>query len=67
MTEPTPRDIRANPPHFMRVEEVAEYLQVSVDRVHQWRKEGIGPRASGPTNRTLRYYVQDVIDWMRGE
>lgn len=58
-------DVRTNPPVFMTTEEVARFLRVSPERVFQLRKEGTGPRVSGPTNRTIRYHLDDVVAWMK--
>lgn len=58
-------DVRVNPPVFMTTEEVAQFLRVSPERVFQWRKDGDGPTYCGPTSRTIRYHVDDVIEWMK--
>lgn len=58
-------DVRVNPPVFMTTEEVAQFLRVSSERVFQWRKDGTGPAYCGPTSRTIRYHVDDVVAWMK--
>ena len=61
-------NIRTNPPALMTTQECAQLLQVTTERLYQWRREGGGPKWCQPRGtRTLRYRREDVLDWMRGE
>lgn len=44
-------------------EEVAAYLQVSIETVYGWRKKRIGPRASR-VGKHLRYRWDDLDTWL---
>ena len=43
--------------------QVAQYLQVPVATIHQWRYRGEGPRASR-VGRHLRWRQRDVDAWL---
>jgi excisionase family DNA binding protein len=43
--------------------EVADFLQVPVKSLYQWRYQGSGPRAHR-VGRHLRYRWEDVEDWL---
>ena len=43
--------------------EVADYLQVPVKTLYQWRYRGVGPRAYR-VGRHLRYRWEDVDAWL---
>ena len=43
--------------------EVADFLQVPVKSLYQWRYQGHGPRAHR-VGRHLRYRWEDVEDWL---
>jgi excisionase family DNA binding protein len=43
--------------------EVAEYLQVPLQTVYQWRSKGVGPRGS-LVGRHIRYRWEDVEKWL---
>lgn len=45
-------------------EEVAEYLDVSVDTLRTWRHKGGGP-VFAKAGRKVRYFKSDVIAWLR--
>jgi len=45
------------------VEDVAEYLQVPVKTLYQWRTQGRGPRGRR-VGRYLRYRQADVVAWV---
>lgn len=47
-------------------EEVAEYLQVPVATLHQWRHKRTGPKAS-KVGRWLRYDWSDVDAWVKDQ
>jgi excisionase family DNA binding protein len=44
------------------VDDVAEYLQVPVKTLYQWRTQGRGPRGRR-VGRYLRYRPEDVLAW----
>lgn len=45
------------------VQDVADYLQVSVQTLYSWRVQGGGPRARR-VGKHLRYRSEDVITWL---
>lgn len=45
------------------IEELAEYLDLSVKTLYKWPQEGAGP-ASVRVGRHVRYFVSDVQDWL---
>jgi predicted DNA-binding transcriptional regulator AlpA len=47
--------------------QVADWLQVKVETLHQWRWQGKGPRAvrSGP--KFVRYRAADVNAWIEAQ
>lgn len=47
---------------YLTTEQVAEYLQVPVSTLHQWRYLGKGPRAAR-VGKHLRYRRSDVDAW----
>lgn len=48
---------------LLTTEQVAQYLQVPVATIHQWRYRGEGPRAS-KVGRHLRFHKSDVDSWL---
>lgn len=48
---------------LMTVEEVADYLNVPVSTIYQWRHKGTGPRAFR-VGRFLRYDPSDIRAWL---
>jgi predicted DNA-binding transcriptional regulator AlpA len=44
------------------IQDVAEYLQIPVKTLYQWRCQGIGPKGRR-IGRYVRYNPQDVRDW----
>jgi predicted DNA-binding transcriptional regulator AlpA len=59
--------LRSNPPRVMTTSECARYLSVSRDRLFQMRREGVGPKYCQPTERWVRYRVEDVDAWVSGQ
>ena len=50
---------------FLRPEDVASILGVSLDTVKRWRAEGKGPAAVYLTPRTVRYRRESVDAWAK--
>jgi excisionase family DNA binding protein len=48
---------------MLSIDQLAEYLAVSVRTLYDWRLSGRGPRA-GHVGRSLRYRVGDVQAWL---
>ncbi|MGO1407967.1 MAG: helix-turn-helix transcriptional regulator [Brachybacterium sp.] len=48
---------------LISVQELAEYLDVPVQRIYDWRKAGTGPRGFR-FGRELRFRVSDVEHWL---
>lgn len=48
---------------LMTVEEVADYLNVPVSTLYQWRHKGTGPRAFR-VGRFLRYDPSNIRAWL---
>jgi hypothetical protein len=48
---------------LLTIEEVAELLRMPLATVRYWRVLGTGPRGF-ILGRRLRYFRQDVIDWL---
>ncbi|MDQ2707313.1 MAG: helix-turn-helix domain-containing protein [Actinomycetota bacterium] len=44
------------------IQDVAEYLQIPVKTLYQWRCQGIGPKGRR-VGRYVRYHPQAVRDW----
>lgn len=51
-------------PRFLKPQEVAAMLAVSVRTLECWRASGDGPEFSKPTPRTVRYREDVVEDFM---
>lgn len=49
---------------WLSTQEVADYLNISIDTVRHWRYRGTGP-AGHKAGRHIRYHVDDVDRWMR--
>lgn len=56
--------VRSTPPQLMTTRECASYVQLSVERLFQMRKRGEGPKYLQPTERTVRYRLEDVDTWL---
>lgn len=52
---------------WLTPEDVADRLQVTVRTLQRWRSAGEGPRFSKRGNKVVRYFVEDVDEWMRGD
>lgn len=48
---------------LMTTQDVADYLDVPVSTIYQWRTRGIGPRAAR-VGRHLRWRRSDVDSWL---
>jgi excisionase family DNA binding protein len=57
------RDVRRDPPEYLTIDELAEYLCVKKKLIYHWRVQGKGPRAS-KVGRALRYELRDVREWL---
>jgi excisionase family DNA binding protein len=51
---------------WLTPEDVAERLQVSVKTLERWRSAKNGPRF-GRRGQVIRYRLDDVDEWMRGD
>lgn len=49
--------------HLMTTRDVAEYLDVPVSTIYQWRTRGLGPRAAR-VGRHLRWRKSEVDSWL---
>jgi len=49
---------------LLSIEELSEYLDVPIRTLYDWRLSGKGPCAVH-VGRQLRYFVNDVQDWLR--
>lgn len=49
--------------HLLSVQELAEFLQVPIATLYQWRHLGRGPRVI-KVGRYLRYDMNDVQEWL---
>jgi hypothetical protein len=54
------------PAAWLNTAQAAEYLKANPDTLETWRKRGCGPRHHGG-HRFVRYHVDDLDAWMRGE
>ena len=61
MNDPMPR--RPEPAQLLTIDEVAEYLQIPVATLYQWRHKGMGPKAL-KLGRHLRYRPDEVEAWL---
>lgn len=50
---------------WMNRGEAAEYLGFTTDQLAMYASRGIGPPYYKVTNRTVRYHVTDLDEWMR--
>jgi excisionase family DNA binding protein len=48
---------------LLSVQELADYLKVSVQTVYGWRKRGTGPQGVRVGGH-VRYLMSDVMDWI---
>jgi excisionase family DNA binding protein len=48
------------------VEEVSDHLGVPINTLYQWRRKGVGPKASR-VGRHLRYKWSDVDAWLESQ
>ena len=48
------------------VEQVAEYLDVTVHAIYKWRVRGLGPPAA-KVGRQLRYDPEDIRAWLESQ
>jgi hypothetical protein len=60
---PTPPRL-ARPEPLLSVEELSEYLNVPIRTLYDWRLAGKGA-CPIHVGRQLRYFVNDVHDWLR--
>lgn len=51
---------------LLTIEALAEYLDVPVTTIRDWRLAGKGPCAIH-VGRQLRYFVSDVHDWLASQ
>ena len=49
---------------LLSIEELSEYLDVPIRTLYDWRLSSKGPCAVH-VGRQLRYFVNDVQDWLR--
>ena len=49
---------------YITTEAVAEYLQIPLSSIYQWRTRGFGPKATR-VGRHLRWDLDEVDRWMR--
>jgi predicted DNA-binding transcriptional regulator AlpA len=42
---------------------LADYCQVSIESVRNWRRKGVGPTYSRPGGRLVRYSEADIAEW----
>jgi excisionase family DNA binding protein len=48
---------------LLSVQDLADYLKVSVQTIYGWRKRGTGPRGIRLEGH-VRYLMTDVMDWL---
>lgn len=56
----------ATPQKLWSIEEAAEFLQVPVKTLYQWRYKQYGPR-SHRVGRHVRYFPEQVRSWVEGQ
>jgi len=49
---------------LLKEEEVSEMLKLSKQTLQSWRRRGEGPLYCKFRNRSVRYQVGDVLDWI---
>jgi excisionase family DNA binding protein len=49
---------------LMTIAELAEYLDIPINTIYGWRRDGIGPRGSR-VGRHVRYQPADVAAWLK--
>lgn len=54
----------AAPEQLATPEQVADYLQIPVKTLAEWRSRGIGPNYKKPGGRHVRYNWVDVQEWI---
>ncbi len=52
---------------WLNPEEAAEYLSLSSKTLAVWRCQGKGPRYKVAGQRLVRYHVNDLDAWVKGE
>ncbi|MEV2279229.1 helix-turn-helix domain-containing protein [Nocardiopsis sp. NPDC049922] len=55
--------VKEAPPALWSIEDVADFLQVPVKTLYQWRYKQYGPR-SHRVGRYVRYFPEDVRSWV---
>lgn len=60
MADPTPSP-------WLDTEAAAAYLRASPNTLSQWRSQGRGPRYHVAGGRLVRYHVDDLDAFVRGE
>lgn len=48
-------------------DQVADYLQIPVKTLAEWRSRGIGPAYRKPGGRHVRYVWADVLAWLESQ
>lgn len=48
-------------------EDVAQYIGVTTKTLDEWRRAGTGPPAYRPGGRFVRYFWDEVIDWVKAQ
>jgi predicted DNA-binding transcriptional regulator AlpA len=49
---------------LITIEELSEYLKISVKTLKKWKKEGKGPRAIQLSRNITRYDMNEVDKWL---
>lgn len=62
----TPPEVKALPKELWSAKRVAEYLDIPVGTLHQWRYLRLGPKAYR-VGKWLRYDPADVARWLADE
>jgi predicted DNA-binding transcriptional regulator AlpA len=63
LADPTPASSTTSA-QLMTPGQLATFLQVSTERLYDWRSSGIGPRFVKLSGREVRYAWRDVREWL---
>jgi hypothetical protein len=50
---------------FMTTAEVADFIKVSQRTLQDWRRRKTGPKYFKPSERCVRYRMEDILDYFK--
>ena len=54
-------------PQWLSEKQVAAMTNIAISTLRNWRNRGVGPKYDKPSPRVVRYPLEEVEAFMRGE